>query len=182
MRSARLKKTMAICLALAGLCLPRALFAATPENPQAGLIDVELQEGGVLMGQLVDPQGQPKADAAVFLLDGNRKLAEAKTDAHGMFAFRGLRGGVYQLTGAEGIGAYRLWAPGTAPPAAQKGAMLIAGEDLVRGNLAYMGRNMGSWCRYQLSRPIVLAGLTATAIAVPIAVHNSGKSGPTSPP
>jgi hypothetical protein len=118
----------------------------------------------------------------VSLLDGAEKLAEARTDAGGNFAFRGLRGGVYQVTAAEGIGAYRLWTPGTAPPSAQAAALVVAGEDLIRGNLRCFGRNCGAWCRFQLSNPLVLATLAATAITVPIVVYNADKGGPASPP
>jgi len=182
MNSASLLKTIAVFLAVVGLCLPEPLFAATTANPSPGVIDVELHDGGVLLGQLVDPQGLPMAETAVILLEGPKRVAETQTDAHGNFAFRGLHGGVYQLTAAEGIGAYRLWAPGTAPPSAQAGALVVAGEDLVRGQFRSFGRNCGSWCRFQLSRPIVLGALVATAIAVPIVVHNAGKGGPASPP
>lgn len=182
MKSASLSNIAAVCLALAGLCLPQSLFAATAEDTSAGIIDVELRDGGLLLGQLVDPQGIPKAETPVNLLDGSKKLAEARTDAEGYFAFRGLRGGVYQVTGAEGIGAYRLWTPGTAPPSAQAGALVIAGEDLVRGQLRSFGRNAGSWLRFQLARPVVLVGLTATAIAVPIALSTRNEEGPVSPP
>lgn len=176
-------RAVAVSIAVAGLCLPQSLFAATSPSPSARVIDVELRDGGVLLGQLVDPQGIAKAGESVILLDGAEKLAEAQTDADGRFAFRGLRGGVYQLTAAEGIGAYRLWAPGTAPPSAQAGALVVAGEDLIRGNLQCFGRNCGSWLRFQLANPIVLATLTATAITVPIVLHNQNKGGgPVSPP
>lgn len=182
MRPAGLFKALAVCLAVTGFCMPQPLFAAGGPNRPAGLMDVELRDGGVLFGQVVDQQGVPLADVSVTLLNGEQKLAETQTDARGVFAFQRLRGGVCQVTAAEGIGAYRVWAPGTAPPSAEPGALLVAGTDLVRGNMGAALNDCGCWMRYHLSNPLVLAGLTATAIAVPIALHNQGKHTPVSPP
>jgi len=133
--------------------------------------------------QVVDQQAMPQADVPVTLLAGEQQLAVARTDHRGFFAFRGLRGGVYQLTSADGVSAYRVWAPGTAPPSCQPAALVVAGTDLVRGNCCGgFARNCCAWLRFQLANPVVLAAITATAIAVPIALHNAGKEGPASPP
>lgn len=182
MKSFGLLKILAINVAVIGLCLPQPLAAAGSVDAAAGLSDVELRDGGVLLGQLVDQQGLPKAGAAVVLLGGGEKLAETQTDGRGLFAFRGLRGGVYQLTAADGVGAYRVWAPGTAPPSAQPGALLVAGEELIRGQRGGILRNAGSWLRFNLTNPLFIVGLTTVAVAVPVVIHNVDKDGPKSPP
>ena len=182
MRDNTFSIAIAICVTLAGLCFSQASAATSPASSATGVADVALRDGGVLHGQLLDPQGRPVANAPVRLMNGEQELAETRTDAQGAFAFRGLRGGVYQVAGAGGAGIYRLWAPGTAPPSARPGVLLVAGDDLVRGNLRSFGHCCGSWCRYHLSNPVVLTAVVATAIAVPVAIHNARDEKPVSPP
>jgi len=177
MKRAGIVKGFAVCLAVLGFCLPQPLLAAVPASQAPVAIDVALSDGGVLFGQVVDAQGSAKSKVPVSLRAGDRELAVSRTDGGGHFAFSGLRGGVYQLTAAEGISAYRLWAPGTAPPAAQPGALVVAGQDLVRGNWPCpdFGR-----LRFWLSNPWCVGALVATAVAVPVIIHNAD-GGPASP-
>ncbi len=155
-----------VSLAAAGCCLPQTALAAAaaPNRPQL-VTDVELRQGGILLGQVVDPQGMPLAKVSVSLQDQAREIARAKTDANGYFAVRGLRGGVYQIVAAEGHGAFRLWTPGHAPPTSHKGALVVAGRQAVRGQCGVLN--------FWLSNPWVVAGIVATAVAVPVAVHNA---------
>lgn len=162
-------KGLAVCLAVVGFCMPQPLLAATQAKQAPNVMDVELQggpQGDVLLGQVLDQQGVAKAKVPVSLYKGGKKLASATTDQNGRFAFSKLRGGVYQVAAAKGVGAYRVWAPNTAPPSANKGALVVANEDLARGQ---MGR-----LKFWLSHPLVIAGLIATAVAIPVAIHNSG--------
>ena len=167
MRGAARLRWVAASVAVVGLCLPEPLLAAAPPGNQLPIIaDVQMRQGGLLLGQVVTPENAPLAGTEVVLLSGGKKLSTGKTDAKGYFAFSGLRRGVYQLTAAQGSGAYRVWTPGTAPPSAQRGALIVAGTDTVRGqNGARLFRNV-------MANPLVLAGVVATAIAVPIAVSN----------
>jgi len=136
--------------------------------------------GGVLEGQLVDAQGVPKAGVDVSLLLEQRSLAVTQTDAQGRFAFRGVRGGVYQLTAANGTGSYRVWSPGTEPKGTPAMALMTAG-DVVRGQ--YYGYGHGYQCHYGhsylgqakclLANPWVVSGIVATAVAVPVGIHNA---------
>lgn len=170
----KLSSRLALFLAMTGLCLPTQVLAADPAPPSPAVVDVALGDGGVLQGLAVDPQGAPKADLAVALRSGDQELGAAKTDQAGRFAFSGLRGGVYQLATAESQGVVRVWAPRTAPPYAQQGVMLVSGESVVRGQAF---RNIGSFA----SHPWVMAGIIATAVAVPIAIHNANRDDPVSP-
>ena len=111
MKSAGILRGVVMCLAALGVCLSGAVFAAPPAARPL-VHDVALASGGMLEGQLFDAQGSPKAGMEVALLLEQRSLGTARTDTQGRFAFRGVRGGVYQLTTANGTGSYRLWAPG----------------------------------------------------------------------
>ena len=179
MKSAGIFKGMVMCLAALGVCLSGAAFAAPPAAKPV-VHDVELASGGSLEGQLVDAQGVSKAGVEVTLLLDQRPLGVASTDAQGRFAFRGVRGGVYQMKAANGTGSYRLWAPGTAPKGTSSVALVTAGDSVVRGQ----GYGPGHYYQHHpsafghakvlLANPWVVSGIVATAVAVPVGIHNAG--------
>jgi hypothetical protein len=164
---------LTVYVAVMGLCLPQPLLASPPAGHEPTIVDVALCDNNVLIGQVVDAAGLPKSDVPVAILTGEEPLAVGKTDGQGLFAFRGLRGGVYRIAAAQGCGAYRVWAPGTAPPMAQRGALVVAGQDLVRGN--YCGETCAEavgWTGFCLcSKPLVIGALVATAVAIPLAIR-----------
>jgi hypothetical protein len=159
-------KLLLVAVLVASFALPRGIvFAATPAE-QTTVRDVALQKDGMLVGQLVDRNGQPQAGVPVTILSDNKPVATATTDKNGIFTFRGLRGGLYHLTGANGVAAYRVWQPQLAPPGSSPSAVVIAGEDLVRGQCPAPLRAI-------LTRPLVIAGIVGAAIAIPVAIAAS---------
>ena len=165
---------IAVCLAAVGMCFPQLAFAAGPQGHQAALIgDVQLHKGGVLVGQVVNAENVAMAETEVSIHSGQKTLASASTDENGYFAFAGLSSGLYEMAAAKGHGVYRAWEHGTAPPVAQPAVLIVSGNQTVRGGLGD-GKIMGC-----LLNPIVLAGIIATAITVPLAIHNTRK--PSSP-
>jgi len=181
MKSSGIFRGMAMCLAALWVCLSGAAFAAPPATKPV-VHDVALTSGGLLAGQLADAQGVSKAGVDVTLLLEQRSLGTAQTDAQGNFAFRGVRGGIYQLTAANGAGSYRLWAPGTAPKGTTTRALVTAGDTIVRGQ-AYgngyyyqyqQGHSHLGRAKYLLCNPWVVSGIVATAVAVPVGIHNAG--------
>jgi len=165
MKTRRIVNGVMVSLAAIGFLLPQPLVAGNPA-PASAVVDVALRDGGVLIGQVVDEQGAALGNVPVSLRHEDRDLAAAKTTKEGYFAFKGVRGGVYQLVAAQGHGVYRVWSPGTAPPAAQEGALVVSGNTVVRGQ-------EGGGFRAFITNPLVIAGIVATAIAVPVAIHNS---------
>ncbi len=172
MKGATVIQRVMVCLAVVGVCLPQLALASTPQNGQMPVTDVQLRAGGVLVGQVVTPQNVAIPHTAVALYSAGQKLKVAKTDKSGYFAFRGLQSGVYQVAAAKSQGTYRVWTHSMAPPAAraQQGALIVAGQQTVRG------QNGMRSIRNFLANPIVIAGIVATAIAVPVAIHNSNRS------
>jgi hypothetical protein len=162
-----------------GFCLSTACLAAGPAAKPA-VIDVALKDGGVLLGQVVDPQGKGLQNTNVALRHYDREVVAASTGAEGYFAIKNVRGGVYQIASGDGIGVYRLWAPGTAPPSAQEGALLVANDTVVRGQQPGSAPP-GTRLKNFVSNPLVIGGVVATAIAVPVALHNSRSGSPASP-
>jgi len=161
MSSRRWIQYVVVWVAAVGLCVPQLAFAAKPAGAQRpAILDITLHDGGAFLGQVVDAQGSPVVGMPVSLRDGNRPLAEARTNAQGFFAFQGLQPGVYQVATPAGAAVYRVWSPQAAPPSAKPGALLVSTGQTVRGQgLGFLG-----------SYPLLTAALIATAIAVPIAV------------
>ncbi|MBN1908379.1 MAG: carboxypeptidase regulatory-like domain-containing protein [Pirellulales bacterium] len=173
MKKARILTAVLVSLATAGLCAPPAVFATMPQ--ETGVVDVALMDGGVLLGQVVNTQGTAVAKTSVVLRDGERPVAMPQTGEDGYFAVKGLRPGVYHVAVGQGQGTYRVWAPGTAPPNAHRGALIVTGDEIARGQFG------GGGLSALLANPWVLAGIVATAVAVPVAIHNSNHSSPASP-
>jgi hypothetical protein len=163
-------KLTALALSCVGMLIPQSMLAAhqAPQRGQAGIVDVQLQDGGVFQGQVVDTAGTPLAGAKVVVVkqDGAaaRTVAETTTDDSGRFSIGQLRGGTYQVVTDRSSGVYRLWAAQTAPPTAKNMALLIDSAEVFRGQFGPVGMF--------LTNPWVTVGLIGAAIAVPIAVHN----------
>ena len=171
----------AVWMACLGLLIPHSAVVAAPieksqlidrsgqiaQQPVA--IDVALHEGGVLVGQIVDEQGASANGSLVSIQQNGQQLAETTTDTDGRFVVRGLQGGVYQITTAQGGGLYRFWATNTAPPSAQPGVLVVNGEGVVRGQFGGMLLSF-------LSNPWVIASLVAAAIAIPLALDDNSAS------
>jgi Carboxypeptidase regulatory-like domain len=162
-------QTLTAAVACVGMVLPQAAFAVQPV-PQSN--DVALRPGGLVVGQVVDPQGVGQAAATVSIQQGQQEVVRTRTDQNGVFAAQGLRGGQYQVVTEQGQGLYRFWAPDTAPPAAQQTAVVVTSPDVVRGQYGY-GQGFGygyGWLDWMRSHPYLTAGIIATAIAVPVAI------------
>jgi hypothetical protein len=180
MKRAGTIKGLAVCLAVLGFCIPQPLLAATQADRPPAVTDVTLHDGpqgNALTGQVLDQQGAALPNVPVALYGDGQKLAEANTDRDGNFAFNKLRGGVYQMTAAGGVGVYRVWTPGTAPPSAQPGALVVAGTDLARGQCHPLRHTKGR-LMFWLCHPCVIAGVVAAAVAIPVAIHNAGPKSP----
>jgi len=179
-----LKNIQAIlaAVACAGIvCPPSALAAA----PTCTARDVALRPGGVLVGQVMNQQGAVQAGSAVSIRHNQQEVVRTKTDANGVFAARGLRGGQYQIVTPEGQSFRRLWAADTAPPTAAEAAVVVTGQEVVRGQWGppYYGPGYGGrWLDWVRSHPYITAGIVAAAIATPLAVAaaDDDNSGPSS--
>jgi hypothetical protein len=165
MKKGRLVRGIAIFLGVVGICVPELALAAPPvANP--AVVDVALSDGGVLHGQLVDLRGSSAAGVPVSVKTQNRQVVSTVTAKDGQFVVPGLRGGVYQVAAGDGQGVYRLWTAKAAPPSAQKNAIVFT-QGLLGGGPKML-----------LANPVVVAGVVATAVAVPVAVVNSRPSSP----
>ncbi|NQT15651.1 MAG: carboxypeptidase regulatory-like domain-containing protein [Planctomycetes bacterium] len=166
----RLRRVV-IVLAAVGFCMPQTVVeAATTKTPSRVISDIQLQNNNALVGQVVTPSTTPVVGVDVSLHGKNQRLATCKTDANGCFAFPGLQAGVYHVITPNGEGVYRVWAGRAAPPAARSSALIVTQTRTVRGQ--HSARKI----KNLLANPFVVAGIVATAVAIPVALHNSKKS------
>jgi hypothetical protein len=162
-----------VWLAAMGMCVPSLTWAAPPTPAAVPIGDVALAPGGVLVGQVVDPQGSPVQATAVTVFQENVPIANLESGLDGRFSIRGLQqGGVYQIAAGGGHGIYRVWAPGTAPPAALPQAQVVTQGPIYRGQQGP---------KFWLAAPWVALGIIGAAIAVPIALNASKDDPPASP-
>jgi len=127
--------------------------------------DVALNRGGQLDGTVLDPQGNPLPGVAVLVRQAAGRTFHATTNPAGRFQVAGLGGGMYQVLAAGGHATFRLWAAGTAPPAAQGAALIVAGGRQYRAHSA---------APISLSPDaLILTGIILGAIAIPLAVSNA---------
>jgi hypothetical protein len=173
-------------------CLGMLLTPAVQAAPTAAPRDVALQSGGVLLGQVVDAQGAPLAKSSVSIRVAGKEAARALTDQSGKFAVPNLKGGVYEVASVGHADIYRCWAPGTAPPAAQHGLMLVSNNDLIRaqncgsGVACGSGVGCGSGCGaggggllgWMANHPVITAGAIGAAIAIPLALDDDDPMSP----
>ena len=162
-----------------GIVLPTSVAGAANPWPSGNtniadlsrpvITDIVLGENGTARGQVVDAQGVAVPGSSVVLSRADQELARVAADGRGNFRVSGLRGGVYRISSGQGGGTFRLWAPGTAPPAAREIITVVEGGDVVRGQMP-----VGD---YFASDRFILLTLIATAIAIPVVVYNNRTSG-----
>ena len=98
--------------------------------------DIALYENGQMQGKVVNRAGVAVAFVPIILHQSGALVAQMETDRDGMFRIENLRGGVYALQAGNAKRLYRVWAPGTAPPAADRSALVIVNEEITRGQFA----------------------------------------------
>jgi len=172
-------------LAVGSICLPTNALAADNLVPRPEVVapavlpisDVALGSGGLLTGRVVDKHLGPCADIDVAIQVDGRAVATTRTDADGVFAVTGLRGGVHRVVTSDASQLLRLWADGTAPPRAARSAEIVRGADVVRGQ--WGGRTPYVHKAAMLAtNPFLVGGIIATAVAVPVIIHNTGDDDP----
>jgi len=168
--NARILQRAAVGIAVLGLLAPPTPLSAANQPtevaasvpPAAVISDVALGTDGTLRGQVVDAAGGAMAGVKVRVRQQENIIAETTSNPAGKFEVAGLPGGVFQVTTDNSEGSFRFWAPETAPPGARHAVLVVHDSAAVRGQSA-LGR--------LLSRPLAVALVVATAVAVPVVIH-----------
>ncbi len=174
-RTSLLKKTLAVLLGV--LVTGHVVSAAQQHMPtslETKVIDLALGQNGTLIGKVVDRQGVPQVGIPIKLAPTQGPSLQLRTGEQGRFIVRGLRGGQYRVTVDKQSSLVRLWATATAPPHAHREAMFVVGIT-VRGQRVTPGHFDGILWR-ALQNPWIVGGMTAAAIAIPLALDNRDAS------
>ena len=129
-------------------------------------LDVALDANGVLTGEIRNQQGRPQANADIVLWQTGELLQRRRTDHLGRFQFPGLRGGLYRVATSNATVACRAWTSRAAPPKSRTSLLIVANQVSARGQTPINE----VFC----ANPFLMGTVIAAAIAIPIAIHNSG--------
>ena len=143
------------------------LFLEQLEQQGPRAVDTSAQPDGTICGQCVDPRGNAIAEKTLQLLHAGQVVATVQSDRAGHFTFTSPPSGVYLLTDGTSVQSLRIWAPGTAPPAASQNILFVASGPIVAGQVAPL--------RYWMANPNVMLATAAIAIAVPIIIFNASQ-------
>lgn len=124
-------------LAIACFCfaLPQLTWADNIDANHAKppVRDISLRADGVLIGQVVDAQGQAVSAAQVTVFHGHDVIARTTSSKGGSFVIRRLRSGVHQVVAGNGTTIVRLWTNQAAPPVSRDVLTVVSNETAVRG-------------------------------------------------
>ena len=130
-----------ICFLAITALLPQFALAATPQvnnAEKAAITDIALHDGGILVGRVLDRNGESLVRQKISVRQNADLIAETVTDKNGQFIIDGLRGGIYQIASERGVGSFRAWAHQTAPPTAHQLALLVEDDQVVRGQFGWL--------------------------------------------
>lgn len=179
MRFWKSTRSVSVSLACCGLLFPSGAFAqqrvlqpsaaivkSTAEPTQNSQVsDVQLDKEQTLVGVVVNRTGVPVPRLPVQLWQQSKLLQTIESNQQGVFHFRSLRGGPYQIAVGDNVQVLRCWAAGSAPPQARDTLRLTVSEDTVRGQ--------GKQPVCGVANPWLIAGIAVAAVVIPIALHNS---------
>ncbi len=168
MKLTNLKMTAAALSCVGMLLSPTALASTVQPAPR----DVVLQEGGVLHGHVIDAEGAALVKTEVTLENQSQEVLRLQTDGEGNFSVVGMQGGVYKVASLGNENVVRVWAPNTAPPAAQQTLTMVVGNDVVRAQYGNTPGPFTSIAQWVAEHPIMTAGFVAAGIAIPIALDD----------
>jgi hypothetical protein len=153
---------LALCGASCGFVAP-SFGADSTTSLAVAVQDVRLQDQGLLVGRAVTNQGAARENVKVAVAFQGKTVAQATTNQNGMFAVKGLRGGVHVVQSEGKQEVVRLWTADAAPEAAAEGLVLADGQ-VVRGQQG--GGGVGSFLADNLVGVAIVGATAGTAIAV----------------
>ena len=170
----RFVQGLAVSIATFGMIVPQAQLLADAPQPkppvsktsQANRIpDLLLTSGGTVTGRVCDHTGKVIDGAQVDLKQDNKILASTKTNHDGVYSFKDLQGGVYNMSSGNTEGVFRVWPEKVAPPTAKGHALLVKGENGARGQFGSIDPTL----------VLLTAGVIASVVLSAIAINKIDK-------
>lgn len=168
------------------IALSMVMFVGSPvlaaEAVAVRSTDYLLGQKGVLVGSVVNQQGQPAAGLPVQVLHDGRVVATAYSDEQGEFAVESLRNGIHTVQLGETQRPVRFWSNAAAPPSAVSRMAIVVDEEVVRGQCGeFCGEGCGEGgCRAggltwgTTCGLLLVGGAVATTLALTLDDQKSG--------
>lgn len=144
---------------------PRHLMSKT-QAAEPKPTDIVLHPGNIIAGEVFAADGKPLAATEVIVQIGRHEVARVSTNQFGEFAVEVPRGGVYLLTSNGGTILVRAWTATAAPPSSLDKITIAPQTTVIRAQSEGGG--------FDPLLGLLLAGGIAAAIAIPVALNNSG--------
>ena len=166
-----------VCLALSMVMLIGSPVIAT-EAVAVRSTDYLLGQQGVLVGSVVNQQGQPAAGLPVQVLHEGRVIATVYSNEKGDFIVGSLRNGNHTVQLGETLRPVRFWSNASAPPSAVNRMAIVVDEEVVRGQCGdscgegssrRCGLTWGTACGV-----LLIGGAVATTLALTLDDQKSG--------
>lgn len=169
----RFVKGAAVGLATLGLMIPQVAFSQdTPQpkapvskNAQSKAADVLITDGGTVTGRVCNHTGKVIEGAKVELKQDNKVLGTTMTNKDGVYSFKSVKGGTYQMSSGNTQGTFRVWPEKGAPPTAKGHALLVMGENGARGQFGSVDPTL----------LVLTAGIIASVIIGGVALNKIDK-------
>lgn len=171
MKITNLVKGAVVTLAALGMVMPQAQVEAATglkgvkavKTVEVSSVDIALSNGA-LVGRVVDHTGAAMASKEVVVRQGKNEVAKVQTDKSGTFTVSNLKGGLYEVSSGATTGSFRVWTESAAPQSSAEMALLVMGENGVRGGSGSFGGFMGDGTL--LLTGAVIATVIISAIAL----------------
>jgi hypothetical protein len=166
MKTNRVVHSLLVAMAMLTWLLPSSILAgeAIPAGCRLSR-DVALNEDGVLFGKLIDIHGQPVVGGTLAIRHRQVVIDRATSDQNGTFKLDVHKTGAFVLTVNGTAISCRCWEAAIAPPSARGDLILLTPEKTVRGQRPFADI---------ITNPLFIGVVIAAAVAIPIAVSNSG--------
>lgn len=142
--------------------VPTCVVGQEDPSATAKIVPVSIALGadGVLHGQALDKQNRPAAGRTVVLGKKGKPIAKAVADSQGMFVFKRLKPGDYQIATSEAAAFLNCHSFEAAPQNAVKRILLSQQSMIARGQQPAR----------VLLHPLFIGLVIAAAIVIPLAV------------
>lgn len=165
-----------ICITLSTVMLVGSPVLAA-ETVAVRSTDYLLGQKGVLVGSVVNQQGQPAAGLPVQVLHDGRVVATAYSNEQGEFSVESLRNGVHTVQLGATQHPVRFWSNASAPRTAVNRMAIVVDEEIVRGqcgeSCGERGRRAGGLTWGTAAGILLIGGAVATTLALTLDDHKS---------
>jgi len=141
----KLTRTLSLAVALGVIILASQVDAAKQSSKRIKSADIALTAKGTLIGQVVNRNNVPQANAVVEIVNRKGEIKRFRADKKGRFEAKLAQSGSYAIRTPSGAIPLRVWSKALAPKNAKTGVLLIHDSKVVRGQLELVETIQANW-------------------------------------